>query len=127
MSTEDKATDMRGTQCKHVNDQVMLYADFGPYLQYTTSTIASVQVSCDDDAALTFGTATVVSVDTTVPWLNEQGQVVQGTISANKGAKVLVSEGTVQASDAQPLRVLWSVTLNTGEVINRSGRLRVES
>jgi hypothetical protein len=116
---------MRGIQCKHVDDQVFVFADLTPYLQYTTATISSVAVTCDDNT-VTLGTPSVLSVSTNVPWLNEEGQVVQGTIAANKGAKVLVSGGTAQSPTAEPARIAFAFTLSTGEIVNRSGLLRVE-
>ena len=126
MSCEENGTDMRGTQVKHTADEVILYADFTDFLQFTSNTISSVAVTCTDDVAITLGTPSVIGTSTTLPWLDEQGAIVSGTIAANKGAKVLVSGGTAQEADAEPIRIWWEITLDNGEVINRAGRLRVE-
>lgn len=127
MSCEVKLTDMRGTQVKHVDDEIVAYADFTPYLQYGSATISSATVSCSDDATIVLGTPSVVGSNTTVPWINEEGQVVSGTIAANKGVQVAVSGGTAQDEDAEPIRIWFAVTLSTGEIVNRAGRMRVEA
>lgn len=125
---EDRRTDLRGTQIKNSADSVNMYADFTDYLSLfpSATTISSVSVSCTDDDAITLGTPSVVGTNKNVPWFNEQGQVVQGTIAANKGCVVLVGGGTAQEADAEPVRVWFTVTLSNGEIRKRAGRLRVE-
>lgn len=124
----DKPTDMRGTQVKHISDEVVFYADLTEALSMfpTATTITAVSVSCSDDPLLNLGTPQVITASTQVPWFDSQGRVVQGTIAANKGAAVLVSGGTAQEEDDVLARVLFSFTLSSGEVINRAGRLRVD-
>lgn len=126
MTCEIKATDMRGTQVKHIDDELVMYADFTEYLQFQSLTISSVTVSCDDDVTIVLGTAAVIGTSTVVPWIDEEARVISGTIAANKGVSVEVSGGTAQAEDDEPIRIWFAVTLSDGQVINRAGRLRVE-
>lgn len=117
----------RQIQCKHVDDARVLYMDWLPELRYSTRTISSVTVECPDDATLTLGAPSVITVDTTVayPDPSEWDRVIQGTLYANKAVQVLVSAGTAQAEDADPLLVWFHVTLNTGEILSAAGMLRV--
>ena len=124
--TRELATDLRGVVAKRTTDSVILYADFTDYLAVSGATISSVTVSCTDDATLTLGTPSVLNGSTNVPAEDENGNVVSRTIAANKGVKVLVGAGTAQAAGDDPIRILWKVTLSTGEIIQRGGRLRVE-
>lgn len=124
--SHEQATDMRGLVVKRVADSVRLYADFTEALEISGLTVSSVSVSCPEDAALTFGTATVLTGTETVPAENEQGVVVSRSIAAGKGCKVLVGAGTQQDSTDDPVRILWQVTLSDGQILQRAGRLRVE-
>ena len=124
--TSEMATDLRGLVVKRVADSIILYADFTDLLAVSGATISSVVVTCPDDATLTIASSGVVTSQTNVPSENEAGEVVTRTIAANKGVKATIGAGTAQAEGGDPIRILWKVTLSTGEIIQRGGRLRVE-
>lgn len=111
--------DFDGTICKHVDDTLVRYADFGPMLT-SAETISSATVTCADDTALTISSVTVISVDTSVP--TKQGT---RTISANKGISFGLAAGTAIDEDAEPVRMKISATLSTGKIAVRTARLRV--
>lgn len=109
-----------GTLCKHVDDTLVRYADFGPMLN-AGETIASATVTCADDSALTIGSVAVITVDTTVP--TKSGT---RTIQANEGVSFALSAGTPITEDAEPVKLKVSATLNTGKIAVRNALLRVE-
>jgi hypothetical protein len=111
--------DFDGTICKHIDDTLVRYADFGPMLT-STETISSATVTCAADTALTISSVAVISTDTSVP--TKQGL---RTISANKGISFALAGGTAIAETAEPVRMKVAVTLNTGKVAVRTARLRV--
>lgn len=113
--------DFDGTICKHVDDTLVRYADFGPMLT-SAETISSATVTCADDTALTISAVAVISTDTSVP--TRQGS---RTISANKGISFALAAGTAITETAEPIRMKISATLNTGKVAVRTARLRVAS
>ena len=85
--------DFDGTICKHVDDTLVRYADFGPMLT-SVETISSATVTCSDDTALTISAVAVISTDTSVP--TRQGS---RTISANKGISFALAAGTAAAHE----------------------------
>lgn len=113
--------DFDGTICKHVDDTLVRYADFGPMLT-SAETISSATVTCADDTALTITAVTVISTDTSVP--TRQGS---RTVSANKGISFALAAGTAIAETAEPVRMKISATLSTGKVAVRTARLRVSN
>ena len=113
--------DFDGTICKHVDDTLVRYADFGPMLT-TAETISSATVTCSADAALTISAVTVLSTETSVP--TRQGT---RTIAANKGISFALAAGTAIDEDAEPIRMKISATLSTGKVAVRTARLRVSN
>ena len=113
--------DFDGTICKHVDDTLVRYADFGPMLT-SAETISSATVTCSADTALTISAVAVISTDTSVP--TRQGS---RTISANKGISFALAAGTAIADTAEPIRMKISATLNTGKVAVRTARLRVSN
>lgn len=110
--------DFDGTLCKHVDDTLVRYADFGPMLT-SAETIASATVTCAD-SALTISEVTVLSGATTVPT-----KLGTRTIAANKGISFGLAAGTPIDADDEPVRLVISVTLSTGKVAVRTARLRV--
>jgi hypothetical protein len=112
--------DFDGTLCKHVDDTLVRYADFGPMLN-AGETIASATVTCAEDTALTIGSVSVITVDTLVPTRSGTR-----TIQANEGVSFALSEGTAIDEDAEPVRLKVSATLSTGKIAVRMARLRVE-
>lgn len=117
----DSCVDFEGTICKHVDDTLVRYADFGPMLT-TAETISSATVTCAADSALTISAVTVLASETTVP-------TASGTraIAANKGISFGLAAGTAIASTADPVRLKISATLSTGKVAVRTARLRVST
>ena len=111
--------DFEGTIIKHVSDTLVRYADFGPMLT-TAETITSATAICAADTALTIGTPTVLTTDTTVP-----NRIGERTITAYKGVSFALSGGTAIAEDADPVRITVSATLSTGKVAVRTARIRV--
>ena len=109
-----------GTLCKHVDDTLVRYADFGPMLN-TGETIASATVTCEADTALTIGSVSVITVDTTVP--TKSGT---RTIQANEGVSFALSAGTPIDEDAEAVKLKVSATLSTGKIAVRNALLRVE-
>jgi hypothetical protein len=122
---DDERLDALQVQCKHVDDSVIMYMDFAPRLLFTSKTVASITTECPDDAGLTLGTPSVVGTDTTVPYPDDEGRVVSGTLYANKAVQVQVSAGTAQTDDEYPVRLWFHATLSSGEVISQAGRIRV--
>lgn len=110
--------DFEGTLIKHASDTLVRYADFGPML--TSSEIISSATATCPDAALTIGTVSVISVDTSVP--TKHGT---RTISANKGVQFALSGGTAIDDTDEAVRITISATLNTGKIAVRTARLRV--
>lgn len=113
--------DFDGTICKHVDDTLVRYADFGPMLT-STETISSVTVTCAEDSALIISAAAVISVDTAVP--TKHGS---RTISANKGVSFGLAAGTPILDTDEPVRIKVAAELNTGKVAVRTARLRVSN
>lgn len=113
--------DFEGTLIKHASDTLVRYADFGPMLT-STETIVSATATCAADTALTIGSVSVISVDTSVP--TKQGT---RTISANKGVSFALSGGTAIDDTDEAVRITISATLNTGKIAVRTARLRVAS
>jgi hypothetical protein len=113
--------DFDGTICKHVDDTLVRYADFGPMLT-SAETISSATVTCAADAALTISAVAVITSDTAVP--TRQGS---RTIAANKGISFALAAGTAIAETAEPIRMKISATLSTGKVAVRTARLRVSN
>ena len=113
--------DFEGTLCKHVDDTLVRYADFGPMLT-TAETISSATVTCAEDTALTISAVAVISTETSVP--TRQGS---RTIAANKGIAFALAAGTAIAEDDEPVRIKISATLSTGKIAVRTARLRVSN
>jgi len=115
----DQCTDLDGTICKHVDDTLTRYVDFGPMLA-PSETISSATATCADDSALVIGTVSVLSTNTTVP--TRSGTRV---ITADEGIKFQLSAGTAIASTAEPVRIKVTATTSAGESLVRTARLRV--
>ena len=113
--------DFDGTICKHVDDTLVRFADFGPMLT-SAETISSATVTCTADSALTISAVAVITSDTSVP--TRQGS---RTIAANKGISFALAAGTAIADDAEPIRMKISATLSTGKIAVRTARLRVSN
>ena len=111
--------DFDGTLCKHVDDTLVRYADFGPMLN-SGETISSATVTCTADTALTISSVTVLTTDTTVP-----AKAGTRTITAYKGISFGLAAGTAITEDAEPVRLKISATLSTGKIAVRTARLRV--
>jgi hypothetical protein len=111
--------DFDGTICKHVDDTLVRYADFGPMLN-AGETIASATVTCAEDTALTISSVTVLSSNTVVP--TKSGT---RTITANEGISFGLAAGTAITESDEPVRLKISATLSTGKIAVRTARLRV--
>ena len=111
----------RNEVCKHPDDTLTRYVDFGPLLN-TGETVSSATATCSD-TTVTVGTPAVLSSATTDR--DEYGNAY--TIAANEGVSIALSGGTAIESYEDAAELTVTATLSTTEDVVIVCLLRVES